>query len=404
MAFRSVQEQLAVIKRGVVEIFPEEELVKKLERSVKTQKPLRIKLGVDPTISDLHLGHAVPLRKLRAFQDLGHQAVLIIGDYTGMIGDPSGQNKTRPQLTHEQVMAYAQTYLQQAGKIIDMKRTELVRNGDWFSLMRFTDVVKLASKMTVARMLERDDFQKRYGEQTPIGVHEFLYPLMQGYDSVVVRADVEIGGTDQKFNLLVGRDLQRDEGMEPQIALTLPILPGLDGVKKMSKSLGNYIGINEPAKDIFGKVMSVPDNVMRLFFELATDEPMDEIARLLASDVNPRDIKVRLGKAIVRRYHSAEAAEEAAAEFDRVFRERELPSEIPEIKVPAAELKDGKIWIAKLIVLCGFAPSNAEARRLVVQGGVTIDDAKVSDSKLDVALKDGMLLQVGKRKFARIRV
>jgi tyrosyl-tRNA synthetase len=279
-----------------------------------------------------------------------------------------------------------------------------VCNGDWFSLMRFTDVVKLASKMTVARMLERDDFQKRYGEQTPIGVHEFLYPLMQGYDSVVVRADVEIGGTDQKFNLLVGRDLQRDEGVEPQIALTLPMLPGLDGVKKMSKSLGNYIGINEPAKDIFGKVMSVPDNVMRLFFELATDEPMDEIARLLASDVNPRDIKVRLGKAIVRRYHSTEAAEEAAAEFDRVFRERELPTEIPEIKVPAAELKDGKIWIAKLIVLCGFAPSNAEARRLVVQGGVTIDDARVSDSKLDVALRDGMLLQVGKRKFARIRV
>ena len=404
MALKSVQEQLAVIKRGVVEIFPEEELVKKLDRSVKTGKPLRIKLGVDPTISDLHLGHAVPLRKLRAFQDIGHQAVLIIGDYTAMIGDPSGQNKTRPQLTHEQVIAYAQTYLDQAGKIIDMKRTELVRNGDWFSLMRFTDVVKLASKMTVARMLERDDFQKRYGEQTPIGVHEFLYPLMQGYDSVVVRADVEIGGTDQKFNLLVGRDLQRDEGMEPQVALTLPILPGLDGVKKMSKSLGNYIGINEPAKDIFGKVMSVPDNVMRLFFELATDEPMDEIARLLASDVNPRDIKVRLGKAIVRRYHSTEAAEEAAAEFDRVFRERELPTEIPEVKVPAAELKDGKIWIAKLIVLCGFAPSNAEARRLVVQGGVTIDDAKVSDSKLDVALRDGMLLQVGKRKFARIRV
>lgn len=404
MSFRSVEEQLAIIKRGVVEIFPEEELVKKLHRSITTGKPLRIKLGVDPTVSDLHLGHAVPLRKLRAFQDLGHQAILIIGDYTGMIGDPSGQNKTRPQLTHEQAMMYAQTYLDQAGKILDMKTLEVVRNGDWFSKMHFTDVVRLASKMTVARMLERDDFQKRYKEQIPIALHEFLYPLMQGYDSVVVRSDVEIGGTDQKFNLLVGRDLQRDEGMEPQVALTLPILPGTDGVRKMSKSLGNYIGINEPPNEIFGKVMSIPDNVMRIYFELATDEPMDEITRLLDSHVNPRDIKVRLAKAIVRRYHSAEAAEAAAAEFERIFRHRELPSEIPEVKISSAALKNGKIWIAKLIVLCGFAPSNSEARRLVSQGGVSIDDTKISDANLDIEVKDGMLLQVGKRKFARLRL
>jgi tyrosyl-tRNA synthetase len=404
VAFKGVEEQLAVIKRGVVEIFPEDELIQKLERSVKTRKPLRIKLGVDPTISDLHLGHAVPLRKLRAFQDLGHQAILIIGDYTAMVGDPSGQNKTRPQLTHEEVTGFAKSYLDQAGQIIEMKRTEILRNGEWFSLMRFTDVIRLASKMTVARMLERDDFEKRHREEVPIAVHEFLYPLMQGYDSVVVRSDVEIGGTDQKFNLLVGRDLQRDEGMEPQVALTLPMLPGTDGVKKMSKSLGNFIGICEPPNEMFGKIMSVPDNVMRLFFELASDEPMAEIDRLLASSANPRDIKVRLGKAIVRRYHSSEAADAAAAEFDRIFHERQLPSDIPEVKIPAAQMKDGKIWIAKLIVLCGFAPSNAEARRLVVQGGVTIDGETVSDAKLDIQPKDGMVLQVGKRKFARIRV
>jgi tyrosyl-tRNA synthetase len=343
VAFKGVEEQLAVIKRGVVEIFPEDELIQKLERSVKTRKPLRIKLGVDPTISDLHLGHAVPLRKLRAFQDLGHQAILIIGDYTAMVGDPSGQNKTRPQLTHEEVTGFAKSYLDQAGQIIEMKRTEILRNGEWFSLMRFTDVIRLASKMTVARMLERDDFEKRHREEVPIAVHEFLYPLMQGYDSVVVRSDVEIGGTDQKFNLLVGRDLQRDEGMEPQVALTLPMLPGTDGVKKMSKSLGNFIGICEPPNEMFGKIMSVPDNVMRLFFELASDEPMAEIDRLLASSANPRDIKVRLGKAIVRRYHSSEAADAAAAEFDRIFHERQLPSDIPEVKIPAAQMKDGKI-------------------------------------------------------------
>jgi len=400
--FPGIEEQLKKIKRGTVDVFPEDELIDKLKRSREEKRPLRVKLGIDPTSKDIQLGNAVPLWKLRHFQDLGHQAVLIIGDYTAMVGDPSDKDKTRPMLTHEEVMDNAQTYLDQVGQIIDLESTEVVRNGDWFSKMEFSEVVQLTAKMTVARMMERDNFAKRYAAGDPISIHEFIYALMQGHDSVVVRSDVEIGGTDQTFNLTVGRDLQKDAGQEPQVCVTLPMLVGLDGVKKMSKSLGNTIGITDEPKEMFGKTMSIPDNVMRDYFELATDADMDEVDKMLAGDRNPRDIKAELGKAIVRRYYDDKAAGEAAEEFDRVFRAHELPEDIPDVKVPASELKDGKIWIAKLIVACGFAKSNGEARRLVKQGGVRIDGDAVSDESSNLEITDGMLLKVGKRRFARI--
>lgn len=400
--FPSVEEQLKKIRRGTVSVFPEEELIDKLKRSIAEKTPLRVKLGIDPTSKDIQLGNAVPIWKLRHFQDLGHQAVLIIGDYTAMVGDPSDKDKTRPLLTHEQVMENAQTYLDQVGKIIDLDKTEIVHNGDWFSKMAFSEVIKLTAKMTVARMLERDNFAKRFKAGEPISIHEFIYALMQGYDSVMVRSDVEIGGTDQTFNLTVGRDMQRDAGQEQQICVTLPMLVGLDGAKKMSKSLGNYIGISEAPKEMFGKTMSIPDNVMRDYFELATDTPMEDVDRMLKSGANPRDVKAALGKAIVRRYYDGKAADEAAAEFDKVFRNHELPEEIPDIEIPAGEVSNGKIWLAKLIVACGFAKSNGEARRLVKQGGVSIDEKTISDESADVEIRDGMLLKVGKRRFARI--
>ncbi|MEW6358465.1 MAG: tyrosine--tRNA ligase [Planctomycetota bacterium] len=400
--FPSVEEQLKKIKRGTVDVFPEQELIDKLKRSREENRPLRIKLGIDPTSKDIQLGNAVPLWKLRHFQDLGHQAVLIIGDYTAMVGDPSDKDKTRPMLTHEAVMENAQTYLDQMGKIIHLDRTEIVKNGDWFSAMKFSEVIQLAAKMTVARMLERDNFAKRYAAGDPISIHEFIYALMQGYDSVMVRSDVEIGGSDQTFNLTVGRDLQKDAGQEQQVCVTLPMLVGLDGAKKMSKSLGNYIGITDAPKDMFGKTMSIPDNLMRDWFELTSDVDMGEVDRMLRGGANPRDVKAELGKAIVRRYYGEKEAEEAAAEFNRVFREHELPEEIPDVTIPARDLKDGKIWIAKLIVACGFAQSNGEAKRLVKQGGVTIDGDAISDDAADLDITDGMLLKVGKRRFARI--
>jgi len=400
--FPDVNDQLAVIRRGVAEIFPENELVEKLKRSKAQNRPLRIKYGIDPTAPDVHLGHCVPIRKLRHFQDLGHQAVLIIGDYTAMVGDPSGKDETRRMLSHDEVLAKAKTYIQQIGKMLDMSKVEIRHNGDWFSKMTFQDVVRLAAKITVSRILERDDFAKRLAEQAPISLHECLYALMQAHDSVMIRADVELGGTEQKFNLALGRDLQRDAGQEPQICLTFPILVGTDGVRRMGKSLGNYIGIAEPPKEMFGKLMSIPDAAMRMYFELATDLPMADVGRLLAG--HPRDAKVALAKAIVARYHSAEAAEREAAEFDRVFSQRLMPQSIPSVEIPAAELKDGKLAIVKLITRCGFAKSNSEARRLIVQGGVTLDGQTVTDAQADVPVKSDIVLQVGKRRFARIRV
>ncbi|MFH1024278.1 MAG: tyrosine--tRNA ligase [Planctomycetota bacterium] len=399
-----LNKQLAVIKRGAETVVTEEELKRKLAKSLETGKPLRVKLGIDPTGKDLTLGHAVPLRKLRQFQDLGHQAVLIIGDYTARVGDPTGREKTRPDLSPEAIEANAQGYLAQAGKILDLPRVEVVRNGDWFAKLPFADVVKLASKMTVARILERDDFSRRYKGGIPIGLHEFLYPLMQGYDSVMVRADIELGATEQTFNLLVGRELQRDAGQAPQVALALPILVGTDGVEKMGKSLGNYIGISESPREIFGKVMSIPDSAIRTYFALCTEVSEADVAAILAEGRNPRDAKDKLGQEIVALYHGREAGAAASEEFRRVFREKALPEAIPEVKIPPAEIQDGKVWLPKLLVLAGIASGTSAARRDIEGGGVRLDGEKVTDPKVEVVVKDGMLLQVGKRKFARIRV
>jgi tyrosyl-tRNA synthetase len=396
--------QLEALRRGTVSIVTEEELLGKLRRSAEKGTPLRVKLGIDPTAPDLHLGFAVVLRKLRRFQDLGHQAVLIVGDYTGLVGDPSGQKKARPQLTYEEIDRNAKTYFEQAGKILDLERVEIVRNGDWFKKLSFREVLDLASKMTVARMLEREDFAKRYRAGDPISIQEFLYCLMQGYDSVMVRADVELGGTDQTFNLLVGRDLQRDRGMEPQVALTVPLLIGTDGEAKMSKSYGNYIGLTEPPREMFGKLMSIPDRLMRQYFELCTDMPEAEIDRLCSEAVHPREAKERLAREIVTLYHGTKPAEEAAEEFRRVFAEGGLPGEIPEVTLELSSLDGGKAWVVKLLVLTGLVPSSSEGRRAIAQRGVRLDGAVVTDPNLEVEVADGMLLQHGKRRFVRVRL
>jgi tyrosyl-tRNA synthetase len=404
-----VQEQLQRIRRGAADIVPEQELVEKLERSLAAGKPLRVKLGLDPTAPDIHIGNAVPLHKLRVFQDLGHQAVLIIGDYTATVGDPSAQNAMRPQLTHEEVLAHAQTYLDQVDAIVDVESAEVVMNGEWFAGMTFGDVIQLAAKLTVARCLERDDFAGRLAEGKAVGLHELLYPLMQAYDSVMVRSDVELGGTDQIFNILLGRELQKQVGQEPQVAVTNPLLEGLDGTQKMSKSKGNYIGISEPPEVIFSKAMSISDDLMERYFVLATDLEMDRIQLLLSPDVHPREAKAELGAAIVSRYYDDDAAARAAEEFDRVFRERELPSELPEFTVPAGEHESGRIWVVQLLRLVGAAASGGEARRLVGQGGVSLgSDAEsldvVADAGEDVALSEGIILKVGKRRFWRLHL
>lgn len=393
--FPPVDEQMRRILRGAAEVFPEEELRRKLERSRATGRPLRVKLGVDPTAPDIHLGNAVPIWKLRTFQDLGHVAVLIVGDYTARIGDPSGRNSLRPPLDEAQVDAFAETYLAQVGKILLPERCEIRRNGEWLAKLSFMEVVRLASRMTVAQMLVRDDFAKRFAAETPISMHELLYPLMQGWDSVVVRADLELGGTDQRFNLLVGRDLQREEGQEPQAILVNPLVPGTDGTKKMSKSTGNYVGITESPDQQFGKTMSIPDALMAQWFASFTEVPEERVAALLAG--HPRAAKGELAKAIVARYHGAAAAEAAAAEFERVFSKREVPDEMPEISVPA-----GPARIVDLLVAHGLAKSKGEAKRLCEQGGVTLDGAKIAaDATVDPP--DGAVLKVGKLRFARLR-
>ncbi len=404
MAFLKVEEQLETIRRGVIDIVREDELLEKLRRSRKENTPLRIKLGLDPTALDIHIGNAVPIHKLAAFQKLGHTAILIIGDYTAMVGDPAGVNKTRPILSREEVLANAKTYLEQAGKILDIKKTEIVYNSKWFEKMPFSEVLHLASKITVARMLERDDFTKRYSSGVPISLHELLYPLMQGYDSIMIKSDVELGGTDQLFNLLVGRDLQRDWSLEPQVTLTMPLLEGTDGHKKMSKSLGNYIGITEDPTQMFGKAMSIRDDLMKKYFILATDMDENGIDDLLHHNVHPREAKAALAQAIVARYWGPEEAERASKEFDRVFKEHKLPDEMPEILLPSNELKNGKIWIVKLLVAGDFAKSNGEARRLVTQGGVSIDDKTFKNADAEVDITHGMVIKVGKRRFARIGV
>lgn len=400
---KPVEEQLALIRRGAEQIVPEDELTKKLERSVKTGKPLRVKYGIDPTGIDVHLGHTVPLRKLRLFQDLGHQAVLIIGNYTALVGDPSGRDQTRARLTEEQVTKNAQDYLTQIRKIVDVDSAEVRHNGEWFSKYRFLDVMQLLGKITMQRMLERDDFTKRIKEGKAVYLHECLYPLMQGQDSVEIRADIELGGSEQLFNLMRGRDLQQDAGQEPQICITLPILRGLDGVRRMGKSLGNYVGVGESAYEQFAKVMSVPDALMREWFELLTDRSESDIATLL---LQPMAAKKQLGKDIAGFYHGVAAASEAEAEWTKRFSQREDPSEITEVKIPASEVVDGKIGIGKLLVLLGLAKSGNEARRHVESGGVTIgpDKQKISDPKAVVAVDDGMIVRFGSRRVVRVRL
>lgn len=395
--------QLQAIGRSADQILREDELKQKIERSITSGRPLRIKLGVDPTAPDIHLGHTVVLRKLRAFQDIGHQAVLIIGDYTALIGDPSGRSKTRPQLTAEEIETNATTYLEQVNKILDLDRLEIVRNGDWFREMSFKQVLSLAAQVTVSQMLERDDFQKRYRDQSPIGLHEFLYPLMQGYDSVMVRADVELGGSDQTFNLLVGREFQKAEGMEQQVCITHPLLVGLDGAQKMSKTLSNYVGVDESAKEMFGKLMSLPDNLMTAYFELLTDLPSEETSDLVSENTHPRQAKERLAVEIVTMYHGSEAADGQAEEFRRVFSDKELPSDMPDLEVNEGELEEGQIRVLKLMSLAGFISTNSEGRRLMQQGGVTIDGEQVQDPHAEIVPRDGSILKVGKRKFARLR-
>ncbi|HEX2960954.1 MAG TPA: tyrosine--tRNA ligase [Ignavibacteriales bacterium] len=403
ISFPPINEQMDLIRRGATEIIPEDELVKKLENSLKKNKPLNVKLGCDPTRPDLHLGHSVVLRKLAQFQSLGHQAILIIGDFTGMIGDPTGRNTTRPPLTLEESRANGQSYLEQASKILNREKTKIVYNSQWLGKMTFEDVIKLASKYTVARMLERDDFTKRMKASEPISLHELLYPLAQAMDSVAIESDVELGGTDQKFNLLVGRDIQREFGMEPQVILTMPLLVGTDGVEKMSKSYGNYIGISEPAKDIFGKTLSIPDNLIYTYYELATNIPnaeLKELEKFLETPGNnPRDAKRRLAKTIVAMYHDEEAAEGAEKEFDRIFVDKGLPDEIEEYKFDQGV---NEIGILDLILTVKFAPSKQEARRLVLQGGVTVDGERVDDIAAVIVLDKEKILKVGKRKFIKI--
>lgn len=391
-----------LIKRGVSEIIPEDDLAKKLERAIKTKKPLNVKLGCDPSRPDLHLGHSVVLRKLRQFQDLGHQAILIIGDFTGMIGDPSGKSKTRPSLTLEETRRNGQTYFEQATRILSAQHITMFYNSEWLDKMTFADVIRLASKYTVARMLERDDFTERYKAGEPISVHEFLYPLAQAMDSVAIKADIELGGTDQKFNLLVGRDIQREFGLEAQAILTMPILPGTDGVEKMSKSLDNYIGINEPAREIYGKTLRIPDSLIYSYFELATDvsnKDLKEIKRKLEDkSTNPRDLKRRLARAIVELYHSADAAKKAEEEFDRIFIEKSVPDEIEEFKLPSG-IKD----IVTLLLQSKLATSKSDARRLIEQGGVSINGEKVLDPTNGLPKEGEFLVKVGKRRFLKVR-
>lgn len=400
-----VERQLDIIRTRAEELIPEAEWFAKLERSIATKTPLRVKQGFDPTAPDIHLGHTLGLRKLRQFQELGHQVVLIVGSYTALVGDPSGRSATRPPLTEDQVMANAKTYMEQFFKVVDKDRTEVHWNGDWFKKMSFVDILKLASKVTVARILERDDFEKRYKAGEPIAVHELLYPLMQAYDSVVIRADVEIGATEQKFNLLTGRDIQTAYGMEPQVILTTPVLEGLDGVRRMSKSLGNYIGVTEPPSEIYGKVMSLPDRMIERFFRLATDADKaecDDVARALAdSATNPMSLKKQLAHRIVRMYHGPDAAESAQLQFEKQFSRRELPSEMPVVQVESGAFR------ARDLLMRAFPGeyTGSKAGALFKQGAVYLDGERLTDTGLEIRLGDGgrreVIFKIG-RKYAKV--
>jgi tyrosyl-tRNA synthetase len=392
--FPPINEQMDLIKRGTFEIIPEEDLVKE-------NKPLNIKLGCDPSRPDLHIGHSVVLRKLAQFQKLGHTAILIIGDFTGMIGDPSGRNVMRPALSLEETRKNGESYFEQASKILDKEKTKIVYNSEWLSKMNFEDVIKLSSKYTIARMIERDDFTKRYKAGEPISIHEFLYPLAQAMDSVAIESDVELGGTDQKFNLLVGRDIQREFGIEPQVIITTPLLVGTDGVEKMSKSYNNYIGISESPDEIYGKSLSIPDNLIYTYFKLATDisnEELKEIKLQLEDrNINPRDIKRKLARTLVKTYYDEKSAKEAEEGFDKIFIKKETPDEIPEHKISNKTMN-----IIDLILEVNFAPSKSEARRLVTQGGVSIDGERIDNISAIVTFDTEKILKVGKRKFIKL--
>jgi tyrosyl-tRNA synthetase len=416
---KPVSEQMAIIKQGCQEIIREEELKARLEKSMATGTPLRVKAGFDPTAPDLHLGHTVLIQKLKNFQDLGHQVIFLIGDFTGLIGDPSGKSETRPPLTEEQVKANAATYERQIFKILDPDKTLIDFNSRWMKPMAAQDLIRLAARHTVARMLEREDFHKRYTTQTPISIHEFLYPLIQGYDSVALKADVELGGTDQTFNLLVGRDLQREYGQQPQVVITLPLLEGLDGVQKMSKSLGNYVGIDEPAKEMFGKLMSISDDLMLRYYALLTDITPGELSRLeddLASGAkHPRQVKEDLAKTMVARYYSRAAADHEAQEFIRVLREKEEPEDIEKVTLKNYEgkfddllysdaLKIESYWLPHVMVGAGLTSSTSEARRLITQGGVQVGGEKVTDANRELSGGSTYRIKVGKRRFKDVEL
>ena len=396
---KTVEEQLKIIKKGASLIVSEEELKLKLEKSIKNNKPLIIKLGLDPSAPDIHLGHAVVLRKIKQMQDLGHKAIIVIGDFTGKIGDPTGKAKGRKALTDEEVLKNAETYKKQIFKVLDKDKTEVKFNSEWLSKLNFDDVLKLAATTTVARMLERDDFQKRYKNNVPIGIHEFFYPLMQAYDSIALEADIELGGTDQTFNILMGRTLQKTMGQEQQIAMFMPILEGLDGIEKMSKSLGNYIGVNEPANVMFKKVMEVPDNLIIKYFELATDEHQDEIEKVrkrLENGENPRDIKFELAKIITGLYHSQEELKEAIVFYNTAFSKKAIPDNIPSLNFTGSNLRD----IIDDLLKDKYIPSKKEFNRLLEQGGVQLNGEKIKD--LDTTLKKGDVLKIGKKKFLKL--
>jgi tyrosyl-tRNA synthetase len=400
----SAKEQFDIIKRGATEIIVETDILKKLERSVSTGKPLRIKAGFDPTAPDIHIGHTVLLNKMRQFQELGHEVTFLIGDFTGMIGDPTGKSETRKHLTKEEVAENAKTYQQQIYKVLDKDRTKIAFNSEWMSKMTAEGMIQLAARQTVARMLEREDFKKRYQAELPISIHEFLYPLIQGYDSVMMKSDVELGGTDQKFNLLVGRELQKEFGQEPQCIVMMPLLEGLDGVNKMSKSLGNYIGINEPAREIFGKVMSVSDDLMFRYYELTSSVSLPELEKLKADitsgALHPMEAKKRLGVELADRFCGAGEGTKARAEFERVFSRNDMPDQIP---VVAVAWEGEKMKLAKIIALAGAAKSNSEARRLIQQGAVELNEKPVKDIDAELAASGEYILRVGKKRFIKVR-
>ena len=404
MNFPPVDEQLALIRRGVEKIVPEEELAQKLEASLKSGKPLRVKYGIDPTGIDLHLGHTVAMRKMRQFQELGHQAVIIIGNYTALVGDPSGRDETRARLTEEQVEANAVDYLNQVGKVIDLTNAEVHRNGDWFSKMNFANILELCSKVTVAQLLTRDDFSKRFKEESPIYLHECLYPIMQAWDSVEIKSDIELGGTEQLYSFMLARDLQKDQKLSTQVAIMSPILVGLDGVRRMGKSLGNYIGISEDPYEMMKKFMQLPDDCMKMYFELLTDLDLEEVEELLKG--HPKESKMKLAKEIITEYHDEKSANDAAEEWQRQIGQGGLPADIPVVEIKSSELTDGALPAAILLKTAGLCNSTGEARRSIAQGGAYLNESKnrIESHDQQIPVTDGLMLWMGKKKYCKIKL